>query len=157
MRDGNVVVPKFCYEKKIQVPTNVQSVHPQPCVVEPIEPVGEPLLDEAEVQQHSENYEGAHDVIVEVDESAYHQPCMVHGDKQFAKVDTMVLPMVQDKIVIPHIDFVIPNEFTKVRECKILLVSVLPEVIPELRQALRARVLILLHLKTRGQDFSAFI
>ena len=66
--------------------------------------------------------------------------------------------MVQDEIVmIPHIDFVIPNEFTEVRECKILLVSVLQEVIPKLRQALRARVLILLHLKTRGRVFSAFI
>ena len=38
---------------------------------------------------------------------------MVHEDKRFAKVervDTMVLPVVQDNIVIPHIDFVIPKK-----------------------------------------------
>ena len=55
---------------------------------------------------------GAYDVLVDVDESTFDQPSIMHEDKQLAKVekvDTMVLPMVQDKIVaIPNIDFVIP-------------------------------------------------
>ena len=41
--------------------------------------------------------EGAHDVILEANESAFDQPFMVHEDKQFAKVekvDNIVLPMV---------------------------------------------------------------
>ena len=41
--------------------------------------------------------EGAHDVILEANESAFDQPSMVHEDKQFAKVekvDNIVLPMV---------------------------------------------------------------
>ena len=83
---------------------------------------------------------------------------MVHDDKQLdkvEKVDTMVLPMVQDKIaVIPHIDFVILEEFNDAMECKISLSSVLPTVVPILTQKLRARVLIILHFKTRGQVFS---
>ena len=62
--------------------------------------------------------EGAHDVILEANESVFDQPSMVHKDKQFAKVekvDNIVLPMVQDKIVLtPHIDFVIPKEFDMV-------------------------------------------
>ena len=62
--------------------------------------------------------EGVHDVILEANESAFDQPSMVHKDKQFAKVekvDNIVLPMVQDKIVLtPHIDFVIPKEFDMV-------------------------------------------
>ena len=41
----------------------------------------------------------------------------------------MVLLMDQDKIIlIPHIDFVIPKEFTDVMECKASLFSVLPKV-----------------------------
>jgi len=58
---------------------------------------------------------------VKVDEFAFDQPFMVHEDKQFAKVervDTMVLLVVQDNIVIPHIDFVIPKKFTDVMKCK---------------------------------------
>ena len=54
---------------------------------------------------------------------------MVHEDKQFVKVgkvDNIVFPMVQDKIVLaPHIDFVIPEEFDMV-EFKVFLFSVLP-------------------------------
>ena len=70
------------------------------------------------VSKESIMLEGAHDVILEANESAFDQPSMVHKDKQFAKVekvDNIVLPMVQDKIVLtPHIDFVIPKEFDMV-------------------------------------------
>ena len=74
--------------------------------------------DEEMVSKESIMLEGAHDVILEANESAFDQPSMVHKDKQFAKVekvDNIVLPMVQDKIVLtPHIDFVIPKEFDMV-------------------------------------------
>ena len=64
------------------------------------------------VSKESIMLEGAHDVILKANESAFDQPSMVHEDKQFAKVekvDNIVLLMVQDKMVlIPHIDFVIP-------------------------------------------------
>ena len=67
------------------------------------------------VSKESIMLEGAHDVILEANESTFDQPSMVHEDKQFAKVekvDNILLPMVQDKIMlIPHIDFVIPEEF----------------------------------------------
>ena len=83
---------------------------------------------------------------------------MVHKDKELyevEKVDTIVLPMVQDEIVlIPHINFVITKEFNDVRECKVSPFSVLPNMIPELRQVLRARALFLPRFKTRGQVFS---
>ena len=68
--------------------------------------------DEEMVSKESIMLKGAHDMILEANESAFDLPCMVHEDKQFAKVEKMnniMLPMVQDKIVlIPHIDFVIP-------------------------------------------------
>ena len=71
----------------------------------------------------------AHDVILEANESAFDQPSMVHEDKQFAKmekVDNIVFPMVQDKIMlIPRIDFVIPEEFDML-EFKVFLFSMLP-------------------------------
>ena len=61
------------------------------------------------VSKESITLEGAHDVILEANESAFDQPSMVHEDKQFTKVeklDNIVLPMVQDKIMlIPYIDF----------------------------------------------------
>ena len=83
---------------------------------------------------------------------------MVHKDKELyevEKVDTIVLPMVQDEIVlIPHINFVITKEFNDVRECKVSPFSVLPNMIPELRQVLRARALFLPHFKTQGQVFT---
>ncbi|XP_075633850.1 uncharacterized protein LOC142606371 [Castanea sativa] len=70
------------------------------------------------VSKESIMLEGAHDVIVETNESAFDQPSMVHEDKHFAKmekVDNIMLPMVQDKIMlIPHIDFVILEEFDRV-------------------------------------------
>ena len=79
---------------------------------------------------------------------------MVHEDKQFAKVekvDNIVLPMVQDKIVLtPHIDFVIPEEFDMV-EFKVFLFSVLPKVIPDLKQVLLVSILIFQYFRTRGQ------
>ena len=68
------------------------------------------------VPKESIMLEGAHDVILEANESTFDQPSMVHEDKQFAKVEkvnNVVLPMVQDKIMlIPHIDFVIPKSLT---------------------------------------------
>ena len=53
------------------------------------------------VSKESIMLEGAHDVILEANESAFDHPSMVHEDKQFAKVekmDNIVLLMVQDKI-----------------------------------------------------------
>ena len=73
-------------------------------------------------------------MILEANESSFDQPSMVHEDKRFAKVekmDNIVLPMVQDKIMlISHIDFVILEEFDIV-EFKVFLFSMLPNVIPD--------------------------
>ena len=97
------------------------------------------------VPKESIMLEGAHDVILESNESAFDQPSMVHEDKQFAKVekvDNIVLPMVQDKIMlISHIDFVISEEFDMV-EFKIFLFSMLPRVILDLKQVLLINILI---------------
>ena len=57
------------------------------------------------VSKESIMLEGAHDVILEANESAFDQPSMVLEDKQFAKVekvDNIVLPIVQDKIMLFH-------------------------------------------------------
>ena len=101
--------------------------------------------------------EGAHDVILEANKSAFDQPSMVHEDKLFAKlekVDNIVLPMVQDKIMlIPHIDFVIPEDFDMV-DFKVFLFSMLPMVIPDLKQVLLVSILILQRFRTRGRVFS---
>ena len=109
------------------------------------------------VSKESIMLEGAHDVILEVNESAFDQPSMVHEDKQFAKVekvDNIVLPMVQDEIIlIPHIDFVIPKEFDMV-EFKVFLFSMLPMVIPNLKQVLLVSILILQRFRTQGRVFS---
>ena len=100
--------------------------------------------------------EGAHDVILEANESTFEQLSKVHEDRQFAKVekvDNVVIPMVQDKIaLIPHIDFVIPEEFDMV-EFKVFLFFVLSKVIPDLKQVLVVNILILQCFKTRGQVF----
>ena len=97
--------------------------------------------------------EGAHDVILEANESAFDQPSMVHEQKQFAKVekvDNIVLPMVQDKIMlIPHIDFVIPEKFDTM-EFKVFLFSMLPKVILDWKQVLLVNILILQCFRTRG-------
>ena len=96
------------------MPRSAQLVHPQQCVVDLIQTIGESIFDETKVQQNSKTFKGAHDVIVDFTECVTDQPSMVHEDKQLdkvEKVDTMVLPMVQDKIVlIPHIYFVILEE-----------------------------------------------
>ena len=104
--------------------------------------------------------EGAHDVKVEVVERASDQPSTVLGDLHLCEVEevkTTVLPMVhkvQDEIMlIPHIDFVIPNESNAV-EFKVFLFSVLPKVIPDLKQVLLVSILILHCFKTRGRVFS---
>ena len=103
------------------------------------------------VSKESIMLEGAHDVILEANESAIDQPSMVHEDKQFAKVvkvDNIVLPMVQDKIMlIPHIDFVILEEFD-MAEFKVSLFSMLPKVIPDLKQVLLVSTLILQCFRT---------
>ena len=109
------------------------------------------------VSKKSIMLEDAHDVILEANESAFDQPSMVYEDKQFAKVekvDNIVLPMVQDKIVlIPHIDFVIPKEFDMM-EFKVFLFSMLPEVILDWKQVLLVSILILQYFRTRGRVFS---
>ncbi|KAL0006076.1 hypothetical protein SO802_013637 [Lithocarpus litseifolius] len=109
------------------------------------------------VAKESIMLEGAHDVILEANESAFDQPSMVHEDKQFAKVekvDNILLPMVQDKIMlIPHIDFVISEEFVMV-EFKVSLFSMLPKVILDLKQALLVSILILQCFRTQGRVFS---
>jgi hypothetical protein len=55
---------------------------------------------------------------------------------------------------IPHIEFIIPNKFNDVNESKAHLFSVLPTVVPELKQVFRVRLLLLQHYKTRGRVFS---
>ena len=109
------------------------------------------------VSKESIMLEDAHDVILEANESAFEQPSKVHEDRKFAKVekvDNVVIPMVQDKIVlIPHIDFVIPEEFDMV-EFKVFLFFVLPKVIPDLKQMLLVSILILQCFRTWGRVFS---
>ena len=104
--------------------------------------------------------EGAHDVKVEVVECASNPPSTVLEDLHLSKVEevkTTMLPMVhkvQDEIIlIPHIDFVIQNEFDVV-EFKVFLFPVLPKVIPDLKQLLLVSILIIQCFKTRGRVFS---
>ena len=62
--------------------------------------------------------------------------------------------MVQDKIMlIPHIDFVIPEKFDTM-EFKVFLFSMLPKVISDLKQVLFVNILIFQCFKTRGWVFS---
>ena len=56
-------------------------------------------------------------------------------------------------MLIPHIDFVIPEEFDMV-EFKVFLFSVLPKVIPDLKQVFLVNILILQCFRTRGRVFS---
>uniref|UniRef100_A0A7N2L527 Uncharacterized protein n=1 Tax=Quercus lobata TaxID=97700 RepID=A0A7N2L527_QUELO len=93
--------------------------------------------------------EGAHDVKVEVVECASNQPSIVLKDLHLGEVKevkTTLFPMVhkvQDEIIlIPHIEFVIPNEFDVV-EFKVFLFSVLLKVIPDLKQVLLVNILLL--------------
>ena len=61
---------------------------------------------------------------------------------------------VQDEIIlIPHIDFVIPNEFDVV-EFKVFLFPMLSKVILDLKQMLFVSILILQCFKTWGWVFS---
>ena len=92
--------------------------------------------------------------LVEVVECASNQPSTVLEDLHLGEVEevkTTVLPMVhkvQEEItLIPHIDFVIPNEFDVV-EFKVFLFLVLPKVIPDLKQVLLVNILILQCFKT---------
>ena len=103
----------------------------------------------ASIQKLPSKLEGAHDVKVEVVEHASDQPSTVLEDLHLGEVKevkTTVLPMVhkvqEEIILIPHIDFVIPNGFDVV-EFKVFLFPVLPKVIPDLKQVLLLSILIL--------------
>ena len=116
--------------------------------------------DEKMVPKESIMLEGAHDVKVEVVECASNQPSTVLEDLHLGEVEevkTTVLPLVhkvqEEIILIPHIDFVIPNEFDVV-EFKIFLFPVLPKVISDLKQMLFVSIVILQCFKTRGRVFS---
>ena len=65
----------------------------------------------------------------------------------------MVHKVQEEIILIPHIDFVIPNEFDVV-EFKVFLFPMLPKVISDLKQVLFVSILILQCFKTRGRVFS---
>ena len=100
------------------------------------------------VPKESIMLEGAYDVIVEIVECASDQPSRVFEDLHLGEVEevkTTVLPMVhkvqEGIILIPHIDFVIPNEFDVV-EFKAFLFPVLPRVISDLTQLLFVNILI---------------
>ena len=54
---------------------------------------------------------------------------------------------------VQHIDFVFLEEFYGVMELKVILLSVLPRVISDLKEVLSTKVLILNHYKTRGRVF----
>uniref|UniRef100_A0A2N9J0Z7 Reverse transcriptase domain-containing protein n=1 Tax=Fagus sylvatica TaxID=28930 RepID=A0A2N9J0Z7_FAGSY len=65
----------------------------------------------------------------------------------------------EDKVVsfsspIPHIEFIIPDKFNDVMKSKAPLFSVLPTVVPELKQVFRVRLFLLQYYKTRGRVFS---
>ena len=97
------------------------------------------------VPKESIMLEGAHDMKVEVVERASNQPSTVLEDLHLGEVEEVIL--------IPHIDFVIPSEFDVV-EFKLFLFSVLPKVISNLKQVLFVSILILQCFKTRGRVFS---
>ena len=97
------------------------------------------------IQKLPSKLEGAYDVKFEVAEHASNQPSTILEDLHFGEikeVKTTVLPMVhkvQDEIIlIPHIHFVIPNEFDVVEF----------KVIPDLKQVLLVNILILQCFKT---------
>ena len=75
------------------------------------------------------------------------------------KIDTITFSAAENKyasfaILISHIDFVIPEIFNNVVEHQNFLFVVLPKVIPNLKQASSAKIVILHHFKTRGRVFS---
>ena len=55
---------------------------------------------------------------------------------------------------IPHIEFLIPNKSNDLMESKASLFFILPTVVPDLKQVLRVRILLLQHFKTQGRVFS---
>ena len=110
----------------------------------------------APTQKLPSKLEGAHDVKVEVVECTSIQPSIVLKDLHLGEVEevkTTLFPMVHkvqvEIILIPHIDFVIPNEFDVV-ELKVFLFPVLSKVILDLKQVLFVSILILQCFKTRG-------
>ena len=114
----------------------------------------------APTQKLPSKLESAHDVKVEVVERASVQPSTILEDLHLGEVEevkTIVLPMVhkvqEEIILIPHIDFVIPNEFDVV-EFKVFLFPVLPKVILDLKQVLLVSILIFQCFKTQGRVFS---
>ena len=116
------IPPKTIVEIEVQVPINDVSTFMQQ------EPIIESTQEE-KFQQVSEDLEGALDVEVDYDESAT-KPFKIHEVDEVQKVNTMV----QDKIVpVQHIDFVFPKEFYGVVELKVILLSVLPRVISDLK------------------------
>ena len=103
----------------------------------------------APTQKLPSKLEGAHDGKVEVVECASNQPSIVLKDLHLGEVEEVkttlfrMVHKVQDEIIlIPHIDFVIPNEFDVVK-FKVFLFSVLPKVIPDLKQVLLISILFL--------------
>ena len=59
---------------------------------------------------------------------------------------------------ITHIEFVIPDKFNDVNyvmESNAALFSILPTVVPDLKQVLCVRILLLQHYKTQGQVYSS--
>ena len=65
----------------------------------------------------------------------------------------MVHKVQEEIILIPRIDFVIPNEFDVVK-FKVFLFPVLLKVILDLKQVLFVSILILQFFKTQGRVFS---
>ena len=106
------------------------------------------------VPKESIMLQGVHDVKVEVVECASNQPSTILEDLHLGEVEefkSTVLPMVhmvqEEIILIPHINFVIPNEFDMV-EFKVFLFPVLPKMISDLKQVLFVSILILQCFKT---------
>ena len=124
------VPPKTNVEIEVQVPIDDSSTFMQQ-----EEPIIESTQEE-KFQQVSEDLEGALDVEVDSDESAT-KPFMIHEVDEHLQVDEVqkVDTMVQDKIVpVQHIDCVFPKELYGIVELKIILLSVLPRVISNLKE-----------------------
>ena len=101
------------------------------------------------VPKESIMLKGVHDVKVEVVKYASDQPSTVLEDLHLGEVEevkAIVLPIVhkvqEEILLIPHIDFVIPNEFDVV-EVNVFLFPMLPKVILDLKQVLFVSILIL--------------
>uniref|UniRef100_A0A7N2M648 Uncharacterized protein n=1 Tax=Quercus lobata TaxID=97700 RepID=A0A7N2M648_QUELO len=129
--DANKVPRKTNVEKEVQVPIDDVSTFMQQ-----EEPIIESTQEE-KFQQVREDLEGALDVEVDSDERAT-EPFMIHEVDEVQKVDTMI----QDKIVhVQHIDFVFPEELYGVVELKVILLSMLPRVISNLKEVVHTKVI----------------